>query len=82
MGLETEDKSKQSFRSTRMRQRAPKDPRNEPSGLQETFKRPKRSPRWSQAKLKMDLGGAKGAPGRSKTAQDGMKSAPESEEKV
>ena len=68
--------------ASRMRKRAPKDPRQKPSGLQETFKRPKISRRWSQARLTMNLGGAKGPPGRSKTAQDGIKSAPESEEKV
>jgi hypothetical protein len=68
--------------ASRMRKRAPKDPRQKPSGLQETFKRPKISRRWSQARLTMNLGGAKGPPGRSKTAQDGIKSAPESEEKA
>ena len=79
MGLETEDESRWIFRSA---QDMPKAPRHEPSGLQEAFKRPKMSRRWSQAKLKMDLGEAKSPPGRSKTAQDGVKSAPKSEEKV
>ena len=65
----------------RMRKRAPKDARKKPSGLQETFKRSKMSRRWSQAKLQIDLGGAKGAPRKSKAAQDGIKSAPETEEK-
>jgi len=79
VGLETEDESRWIFRSA---QDMPKAPRHEPSGLQEAFKRPKMSRRWSQAKLKMDLGEAKSPPGRSKTAQDGVKSAPKSEEKV
>ena len=81
--LNTSGKNIYGFSETsRMRKRAPKDPRQKPSGLQETFKRPKISRRWSQARLTMNLAGAKGPTGRSRTAQDGIKSAPESEEKV
>ena len=40
----------------RMRKRVPKDPRKKPSGLQETFKRPKISRRWSQERLTNEPG--------------------------